>query len=104
MRTSSSIPNCAVCSLFSPAGLMYEVVHSSRSWAVASESGLGKTQVDSAMRWIGPSRGDRLLAGEEVETLHPVGFAVSGNAGFRTAERVVRNWDRDRHIDSNHSD
>ena len=51
-----------------------------------------------------PARGDGLLAGEELHTVHAVGVAVAEQRGFQPPSCRYAIRDRDGRVDADHSD
>jgi hypothetical protein len=82
--------------------LFDEVTNAPKDFAV--RSGLRKTQVDSAVRWIGPPRGNYFLPSKEVEAMHSVSLGVAEDALFEAAERIVGDRDGNGHIYAYHAD
>jgi hypothetical protein len=58
--------------------LFDEVTNAPKDFAV--RPGLRETQVDTAVRWIGPARGNCFLPSKEVEAMHSVSLGVAEDA------------------------
>ena len=77
----------------------------SREWCGSVECHVrGKPKLIPPCEGIGPSRRDRFLAREEVESLRTVRLGVAEDAVLEPAERVIGHRDRDRHVDADHAD
>src|SRR3954452_16487809 len=63
-----------------------------------------EAEVDAAVPGVQPPRGDRLLPGVEGEAVGPVRLRVAEQRVLESAERVVGDRDRDRHVDPDHAD
>src|SRR5947209_18842221 len=65
---------------------------------------LGKAQIYLARPRIGPPAGDNFAAGVELHPLRAIHMDIAEQRRFPTAEAVVRDRNRNRHIDSYHPD